>query len=82
LHNNAFFGTTAPIPHPCYCWQYLGGSEGLGNLAVKEMNSYNTTALFAVIIHLSAIGFLFYAAVVGLWRFLIPWHESTLIIDK
>jgi NitT/TauT family transport system permease protein len=56
--------------------EYLGGSEGLGNLAVKEMNSYNTTALFAVIIHLSILGFLFYAAVVGMRRFLIPWHES------
>jgi NitT/TauT family transport system permease protein len=56
--------------------EYLGGSEGLGNLAVKEMNSYNTVALFAVIIHLSIIGFLFYAVVVGLRRFLIPWHES------
>lgn len=56
--------------------EYLGGSQGLGNLAVKEMNSYNTTALFAVIIHLSIIGFLFYAAVVACRRFLIPWHES------
>jgi NitT/TauT family transport system permease protein len=56
--------------------EYLGGSEGLGNLAVKEMNSYNTTALFAVIMHLSALGFVFYAIVVGLRRFLIPWHES------
>ena len=56
--------------------EYLGGSEGLGNLAVREMNSYNTTALFAVIIHLSALGFVFYAVVVGLRRFLIPWHES------
>lgn len=31
--------------------EYLGGNQGLGNLAVKEMNSFNTTALFAVIIH-------------------------------
>ena len=45
--------------------EYLGGNQGLGNLAVKEMNSYNTTALFAVIIHLSLLGFIFYALVVG-----------------
>jgi hypothetical protein len=38
--------------------EYLGGNQGLGNLAVKEMNSYNTTALFAVIIHLSLLGFI------------------------
>jgi len=56
--------------------EYLGGSQGLGNLAVKQMNSYNTTALFAVIIHLSIIGFLFYGAVVACRRLLIPWHES------
>jgi NitT/TauT family transport system permease protein len=56
--------------------EYLGGNQGLGNLAVKEMNSFNTTALFAVIIHLSLVGFLFYAAIVACRRFLIPWHES------
>jgi NitT/TauT family transport system permease protein len=56
--------------------EYLGGNEGLGNLAVRDMNSYDTTALFAVIIHLALIGFIFYAAIVGLRRVLIPWHES------
>lgn len=57
--------------------EYLGGSVGLGNLAVKEMNSYNTTALFAVIVHLSVLGFAFYAAVVGVRKYLIPWHGSS-----
>ncbi len=57
--------------------EYLGGSVGLGNLAVKEMNSYNTTALFAVIIHLSVLGFVFYAAVVSIRKYLIPWHGSS-----
>jgi ABC-type nitrate/sulfonate/bicarbonate transport system permease component len=38
------------------CWRISGRQPGLGNLAVKEMNSYNTTALFAVIIHLSLLG--------------------------
>lgn len=56
--------------------EYLGGNNGLGNVAVREMNSYNTTALFAVIIHLSVLGFAFYAVVVGLRKFLIPWHGS------
>jgi len=57
--------------------EYLGGNTGLGNLAVKEMNSYNTTALFAVILHLSILGFAFYAVVVGLRKYLIPWHNSS-----
>lgn len=56
--------------------EYLGGNTGLGNLAVKEMNSYNTTALFAVIMHLSILGFAFYAVVVGARKYLIPWHGS------
>jgi NitT/TauT family transport system permease protein len=62
--------------------EYLGGNQGLGNLAVKEMNSYNTTALFAVIIHLSLVGFIFYAILVGTRRFIIPWHESVQINRK
>ncbi len=57
--------------------EYLGGNTGLGNLAVKEMNSYNTTALFAVIMHLSILGFAFYAVVAGLRKYLIPWHGSS-----
>lgn len=57
--------------------EYLGGSNGLGNVAVREMNSYNTTALFAVIIHLSVLGFAFYAVVVGMRKYLIPWHGSS-----
>jgi NitT/TauT family transport system permease protein len=61
--------------------EYLGGNEGLGNLAVRDMNSYDTTALFAVIIHLALIGFLFYAAIVGLRRLLIPWHESARTVE-
>ncbi len=62
--------------------EYLGGNQGLGNLAVKEMNSYDTTRLFAVIIHLSVVGFAFYAAMVALRRIFIPWHESVLMIRK
>lgn len=62
--------------------EYLGGNEGLGNLAVKEMNSYDTTKLFAVIIHLSVVGFIFYAAMVACRRSLIPWHESVLVTQK
>jgi len=57
--------------------EYLGGNVGLGNLAVREMNTYNTTALFAVIVHLSVLGFAFYAIVVGARKYLIPWHGSS-----
>jgi NitT/TauT family transport system permease protein len=56
--------------------EYLGGNQGLGNVAVREMNSYDTTALFAIIIHLSVLGFVFYALLAGSRRLVIPWHES------
>jgi NitT/TauT family transport system permease protein len=56
--------------------EYLGGNQGLGNVAVREMNSYDTTALFAVVIHLSVLGFVFYALLAGSRRLVIPWHES------
>lgn len=56
--------------------EYLGGNSGLGNLAVQEMNAFNTTALFAVIIHLSLLGFAFFAMIVALRRYAIAWHSS------
>jgi len=56
--------------------EYLGGTQGLGAMAVKEMNSYNTARLFAVIIHMSIVGFVFYAAVGVCRRIATPWHES------
>lgn len=56
--------------------EFLGGTQGLGILAVRQMNAYDTTALFATIVHLTIIGFAFYALLVGCRRMAIPWHES------
>jgi NitT/TauT family transport system permease protein len=56
--------------------EYLGGSAGLGYVLVSEMNSYQTDGLFAVIIHMTILGFVFYFATGLLRRFLIPWHQS------
>lgn len=61
--------------------EYLGGNQGLGNLAVKEMNSYNTAALFAVIVHMSVIGYLFYLVIRTMKKFFIPWHSSIRHVD-
>jgi len=58
--------------------EYLGGNDGLGAMAVAKMNAYETNGLFAVIIHLTVIGFLFYILVVGARRLVIPWHESVM----
>ena len=56
--------------------EFLGGNAGLGYMLVAKMNAYETDALFAVIIHLTVVGFLFYILIGALRRFLIPWHES------
>ncbi len=62
--------------------EYLGGSQGLGYMAVAAMNAYNTSDLFAVIILLTALGFLFYVLVVGARRAVIPWHESVMVMQR
>lgn len=59
--------------------EYLGGSEGLGYLAIATLSAYKVNMLFAVIILLTAVGFVLYAAVAGIRRFAVPWHESVLV---
>lgn len=59
--------------------EYLGGSEGLGHMAVAAMNAYQTNQLFAVIILLTMLGFTFYVTIAALRRLVIPWHESVFI---
>jgi NitT/TauT family transport system permease protein len=56
--------------------EYLGGSSGLGYMLVSEMNAYQTDGLFAVIIQMTILGFVFYFATGLLRRVLIPWHQS------
>jgi NitT/TauT family transport system permease protein len=56
--------------------EYLGGSEGLGHLVVKSLNSLDAPQLFAVIVLLSVMGSLLYAAVTMTKRLMIPWHDS------
>lgn len=56
--------------------EYLGGSEGLGNMVVVTLNALNAPELFAVIALLSLMGLILYFVVNSLKRFVIPWHES------
>lgn len=56
--------------------EYLGGSAGLGYMLVSEMNAFQTDGLFAVIIHMTILGFIFYFATGLLRRVLVPWHQS------
>jgi NitT/TauT family transport system permease protein len=59
--------------------EFLGGNTGLGYMLVAKMNAYETDLLFAVIVHMTMVGFLFYFAIGAVRRFLIPWHESVVI---
>jgi NitT/TauT family transport system permease protein len=57
--------------------EYLGGNSGLGYLLISKMNAFETDGLFAVMIHMTILGFAFYFAVGVLRRLLIPWHQSS-----
>jgi NitT/TauT family transport system permease protein len=56
--------------------EYLGGQAGLGFLLVSRMNAYETDGLFAVMIHMTLLGFVFYFGIGFLRKMLIPWHNS------
>lgn len=57
--------------------EYLGGNAGLGHLLIARLNAFETDQMFAVLIHMSLLGFVFYFAIGALRRLLIPWHAST-----
>jgi len=56
--------------------EYLGGSQGLGAMVVRAMNSLDAARTFALILLLSLIGLILYLIVNEAKRFVIPWHES------
>jgi NitT/TauT family transport system permease protein len=56
--------------------EYLGGSSGLGHLQIARLNAFETDQMFAVLIHMSLLGFTFYFLIGALRRRLIPWHAS------
>jgi NitT/TauT family transport system permease protein len=56
--------------------EYLGGSLGLGYMAVATLNAFDVQAMFGVIMILTILGLILYFLVVMLRRFLTPWHEA------
>jgi NitT/TauT family transport system permease protein len=56
--------------------EYLGGNSGLGYLLIARMNAFETDGLFAVMLHMTILGFIFYFAIGLLRRLMIPWHSS------
>jgi NitT/TauT family transport system permease protein len=56
--------------------EYLAGGEGLGHLAVVNLNQLKVDSLFGVIVLLSIMGLLLHAVMAGLRRLLVAWHPS------
>lgn len=56
--------------------EYLGGSNGLGFLAISTLNALQVDRLFAVIVVMTVMGFALYQIVVSAKRLTIPWHDS------
>ena len=56
--------------------EYLGGSQGLGYMAVSTLNAFDVQSMFAVIVLLTVLGLILYFIVVFLRRFATPWHQS------
>jgi len=48
-------------------------------MLIAKMNAFETAALFAVIVHLTIIGFVIYWLMSSARRLMIPWHESVLV---
>ncbi|MBM3515200.1 MAG: ABC transporter permease subunit, partial [Alphaproteobacteria bacterium] len=56
--------------------EFMGGSAGLGFLAMASLNAFEVDTLFAVLILLTVVGFALYSVVIVARRFAVPWHES------
>ena len=56
--------------------EYLGGNLGLGRMLIERMNAFEMDEMFAILIHMSMLGFLLYFSIGVLRRLLIPWHGS------
>ena len=56
--------------------EYLGGSSGLGFMAIQTLNELQIGRLFGVIALLTIMGYLLYSAVGLVQRYAIPWHDS------
>jgi len=62
--------------------EYLGGSDGLGSLAVSTLNALQVDTLFAVILLLTIIGLALYLIITALRRLIVPWHDSAIAADE
>lgn len=56
--------------------EWLGASHGLGVFLTRSSNNFLTARVFAAIIAITALSFLYYAVITLLTKILIPWNIS------
>ncbi len=56
--------------------EWLGASQGLGVYLTRSSNNFLTDRVFAAIITISALSFLYYAVIMLLTRLLLPWYSQ------
>jgi len=57
--------------------EFIGGSEGLGYLAIAYLQELAVPELFAVIVVLALVGLILYVFIGRLRAWFAPWHAST-----
>jgi len=57
--------------------EWLGASQGLGVYLTRSSNSFLTDRVFAAIIAITALSFLYYALIIALTKLLLPWYSRT-----
>lgn len=62
--------------------EFVGADQGLGYLLLVTNSNLETPMMFATLVALTAIGFVFYYLVEVLESFLIPWHVTHRIREE
>lgn len=56
--------------------EWLGASQGLGVFLTRSSNNFLTDRVFAAIITISALSFVYYTVIILLTRLLLPWYTQ------
>lgn len=57
-------------------YEFVGGNTGLGVLTVQSESNLNIPLMFACLLTVTVLGFVFYGLIAGLEVLAIPWHVS------
>lgn len=57
-------------------YEFVGGQSGLGVVIIDSQTNVNVALMFAAVILIAVLGFIFYGIIVALEYLAIPWHVS------